>query len=224
MSNIICCEQSECPVCSVSYFQYIYNLALHKEYDEIERVNIERKLYRKKVLEEKLNHLNVDLKHYHYTKVEEENFEDVLALYNINASQPYEKNIDILIELKDWSLLNYYYDKEIRMDDWSAKFCKTQTLKERDRRSKKFLKMFFKQNPQFKEASERKGCHVLLLFDPMDTKKYRLQLNKDDDEDLNDYIERYPHNIVFLINRNPHDGKLVSKSHIMKKVNKFFDS
>ena len=218
MSDIICTEEKDCPICSNSFFSSIYAAALHKDYDYIEMVHNKRKIFRKKVLDEKIKHLNIDLKDFNYTEAEEENFNDVLEFYNINGSRSYENNIDIIIEIEDWFLLNYYYNKEIKDDDWVVKFCINDALKERDRRAEKFLKRFFKQNKQFKEVPERKGCHSLLFFNPTDTKKYNIYLNEDNNEDQNKFVELYPHKIVFLINRNPHDGKRVAKSYIRNRT------
>ena len=39
MSNINCSDES---ICSTSYFQKIFHLALHKKYDEIETINLKK--------------------------------------------------------------------------------------------------------------------------------------------------------------------------------------
>ena len=220
MNNIICNEEKDCLICSNSFFSSIYEAALHKNYDYIEMVHNKRKNFRKKVLEEKLKNLNIDIEIYNYKEMRQEDkyFEDILEFYDINCcSRSYEKNIDLITtELKDWYLLDYYYKKEIKNDDWIVEFSINDALKERDRRTEKFLKRFFKQNTEFKEVPERKGCHCLLFFNPADPKKYNLYINDDKDKDQDKFVESYPHKMVFLISRNPRDGKLISKAIIKK--------
>ena len=220
MSNIICCDQSECSICSNSYFQDTYNLALYKKYDEIEFINSQRKLYRQSLIEEKTKNLNVDIKTYDYKEMFQEDsyFEDSLEFYNINNSNTFLDNLDSLIKLRDWNLLDFYCKKQDKDDNWTTEFCKKSTLEERERRSKKFLKRFFKQNPQFKQVSERKGCHSLLFFNPVDLKSYSIYISNEKDEDQNKFIESYSHEIVFLNNRNPRDGKNVTRSFIKNAV------
>ena len=173
MSYIICTEAKDCPICSHSFFSYIHTAALHKDYDYIETILNKRKLYRKNVLDEKLKNLKIDIERYNYKEMrtETENFIYTLEFFGVDGSNSFSTNVDILIEVKDWHLLNFYYNQEDSNDDWVINFCIKEALKERDRRSEKFLKRFFKQNPQFKEVSERKGCHSLLFFNPADTKK-----------------------------------------------------
>ena len=220
MSNIICGDQSKCSICSNSHFQDIFNLALHKKYDEIELINSQRKLYRKCLIEEKTKNLNVDIKIYDYKEMFQEDsyFEDSLEFFNINNSNTFLDNLDSLIKLRDWHLLDFYCKKQDKDDNWITEFCKKESLKERERRTNKFLKRFFKQNPQFKRVTERKGCHSLLFFNPVDLKSYNIYINNDNDEDQSRIIESCSHEIVFLNNRNPRDGKLVTRSFIKNAV------
>ena len=220
MSNIICSDESKCFICSTSYFQKIYNLALHKKYDEIETINLKRKLYRQSLIKEKLGSLNIDIETYNYKEMRQEDsfFKDSLEFYNINNGNTFLDNLNSLIELKDWHLLNFYYKKEDDNDKSITEFCKIETLKERERRINKFLKIFFKRNPQFKQATERKCCHGLLLFNPFDLKTYKIYINDEKNEDQNKFIELYSQEIVFLNNKNTRDGKLVTRSFIKHEV------
>ena len=220
MSNINCSDESKCFICSTSYFQKIFNLALHKKYDEIETINLKRKLYRQSLIKEKLGSLNIDIETYNYKEMRQEDsfFKDSLEFYNINNGNTFLDNLNSLIELKDWHLLNFYYKKEDDNDKSITEFCKIEALKERERRINKFLKIFFKRNPQFKQATERKCCHSLLFFNPFDLKTYKMYINDEKNEDQNKFIESYSQEIVFINNKNPRDGKLVTKSFIKHEV------
>ena len=220
MLNIICCDESKCSICSTSYFQNVFNLALHKEYDEIETINLKRKFYRQSLIEEKLGSLNIDIETYNYKEMRQEDsfFEDSLEFYNINNGNTFLNNLNSLIELRDWYLLDFYYKKQDDNDKSITEFCKKETLKERERRTNKFLKRFFKQNPQFKQATERKGCHSLLFFNPFDLKTYNIYINDEKNENQNKFIESYSQEIAFLNNKNPRDGKLVTRSFIKHAV------
>ena len=220
MSNIICCDESKCSICSTSYFQNVFNLALHKEYDKIETINLKRKFYRQSLIEEKLGSLNIDIETYNYKEMRQENsfFEDSLEFYNINDGNTFLNNLNSLIELRDWHLLDFYYKKQDDNDKSITEFCKKETLKERERQTNKFLKRFFKQNPQFKQATERKCCHSLLFFNPFDLKTYNIYINDEKNENQNKFIESYSQEIAFLKNKNPRDGKLVTRSFIKHAV------
>ena len=220
MSNIICCDESKCSICSTSYFQNVFNLALHKEYDKIETINLKRKFYRQSLIEEKLGSLNIDIETYNYKEMRQENsfFEDSLEFYNINDGNTFLNNLNSLIELRDWHLLDFYYKKQDDNDKSITEFCKKETLKERERQTNKFLKRFFKQNPQFKQATERKCCHSLLFFNPFDLKTYNIYINDEKNENQNKFIESYSQEIAFLNNKNPRDGKLVTRSFIKHAV------
>ena len=220
MSNIICSNESKCFICSTSYFQEIFNLALHKKYDEIETINLKRKLHRQGLIKEKLGGLNIDIETYNYKEMRQEDsfFEDSLEFYKINNGNTFLDNLNSLIKLKDWHLLNFYYKKEDDNDKSITEFCKKETLKERERRINKFLKKFFKKCPQFKQATERKGCHSLLFFNPCDLKTYNIYINDEKNEDQNKFIESYPQEIAFLNNKNPRDGKLATRSFIKHAV------
>ena len=220
MSNIICSDESKCFICPTSYFQKIFNLALHKKYDEIETINLKRKLYRQSLIKEKLGSLNIDIETYNYKEMRQEDsfFKDSLEFYNINNGNTFLDNLNSLIELRDWHLLNFYYKKQDDNDKSITEFCKKETLKERERRTNKFLKRFFKQNPQFKQATERKCCHSLLFFNPFDLKTYNIYINDEKNENQNKFIESYSQEIAFLNNKNPRDGKLVTRSFIKHTV------
>ena len=220
MSNIICSDESKCLIYPTSYFQKIFNLALHKKYDEIKTINLKRKLYRQKLIKEKLGSLNIDIEIYNYKEMRQEDsfFKDSLEFFNINNDNTFLDNLNSLIELRDWHLLNFYYKKEDDNDKSITEFCKKETLKERERKTNKFLKKFFKQNPQFKQAAERKCCHSLLFFNPFDLKTYKIYTNDEKNECQNKLIESYSQEIAFLNNKNPRDGKLVARSFIKHAV------
>ena len=213
MTNINCSDES---ICSTSYFQDIFNLALHKKYDEIETINLKRKLYRQSLIEEKLGNLNIDIETYNYKEMRQEDslFKDSLEFYDINNGNTFSDNLDLLIKIKDWYLLNFYYKKEDDNDKSMTKFCKIEALKEREKKINKFLKKFLTINPQFKQATERKGCHSLLFFNPFNLKTYKIYTNDEKNEHQNELVESYSQEIAFLSNKNPRDGKLVARSFI----------
>ena len=220
MSNINCSDENKCSICSTSYFQDIFNLALHKEYDKIETINLKRKLYRQSLIKEKLGSLNIDIKTYNYKEMRQEDsfFEDSLEIFNINNGNTFLDNLNSLIKLKDWHLLNFYYKKEDDNDKSITEFCKKEALKERERKKNKFFKKFFKQNSQFKQATERKGCDCLLIFNIFDLNFLKIYINDERNEDQNKFIESCSHEIIFLNNKNPRDRKLVTRSFIKHKV------
>ena len=213
MSNINCSE-NDCPICSTSYFQDIFHLALHKKYDEIETINLKRKLYRQSLIKKLLG--NTDIEKYNYKEIGQEDslFENSLKLYNINNGNTFSDNLNSLIKIKEWYLLNFYYNKENDNDKSMTKFCKIEALKEREKKINKFLKRFLTVNPEFKQVKERKGCHSLLFFNPFDLKFYRIFTNDEKNEHQNELIESYSEEVAFLKNKNPRDGKLVAKSFI----------
>ena len=219
MSNKNCSDENECPICSTSYFKDIFHLALHKKYDEIENINLKRKLYRQSLIKKLLE--DIDIEKYDYKKLGQDDsiFENSLKLYDINNGNTFSDNLNSLIKVKEWYLLNFYYKKEEENDKSMTEFCKKESLKERERKKDKFLKKFFKRNPEFKQVTERKGCHSLLFFNPFDLKKtYSIYINDDNNEGQNKFIESYSEEIVFLKNKNPRDGKLVTKSSIEHSV------
>ena len=213
MSNINCSE-NDCPICSTSYFQDIFHLALHKKYDEIETINLKRKLYRQSLIKKLLG--NTDIEKYNYKEIGQEDslFENSLKLYNINNGNTFSDNLNSLIKIKEWYLLNFYYNKENDNDKSMTKFCKIEALKEREKKINKFLKRFLTVNPEFKQVKERKGCHSLLFFNPFGLKFYRIFTNDEKNEHQNELIESYSEEVAFLKNKNPRDGKLVAKSFI----------
>ena len=217
MSNINCSDES---IFSTSYFQKIFNLALHKKYDKIETINLKRKLYRQSLIKERLESLNIDIETYNYKEMRQEDsfFEDSLEFFNINDGNSFLDNLNLLIELRDWHLLNFYYKKQDDNDNSITEFCKKETLKEIERKKNKFLKNFFKRNPQFEQATERKGCDGLLFFNIFDSKFLKIYINDEKNEDQNKFIESYSHEIIFLNNKNPRDRKLVTRSFIKHKV------
>ena len=217
MSNINCSE-NDCPISSTSYFQDIFHLALHKKYDEIETINLKRKLYRQSLIKKLLG--NIDIEKYDYKEMKQDDslFENSLELYNINNSNTFSDNLNRLIKIKDWYLLNFYYKKEDDNDKSMTKFCKIEALKEREKKINKFLKKFLKQNSQFKQVTERKGCHTLLFFNPFDLKAYKIYTNDEKNKHQNELIESYSEEIAFLNNKNPRDGKLAARSFIKHTV------
>ena len=217
MSNINCSE-NDCPICSTSYFQDIFHLALHKKYNEIEAINLKRKLHRQSLIKKLLG--DIDIEKYNYKEIGQEDslFENSLELYDINNSNTFSDNLNRLIKIKDWYLLNFYYKKEDDNDKSMTKFCKIEALKEREKKINKFLKKFLTVNPQFKQVTERKGCHSLLFFNPFDLKTYKIYNNDEKNECQNKIVESYSEEIAFLNNKNPRDGKLVSKSFIKHMV------
>ena len=217
MSNINCSE-NDCPICSTSYFKDIFNLALHKKYDEIETINLKRKLYRQSLINKLLGNIDIEIYNYKEMRQEDSFFKDSLELYEINNSNTFSDNLNRLIKIKDWYLLNFYYKKEDDNDKSMTKFCKIEALKEREKRINKFLKKFLKKNSQFKQVTERKGCHGLLFFNPFDLKTYNIYINDEKNEDQNKFIELYSQEIAFLNNKNPRDGKLTTRSFIKHAV------
>ena len=217
MSNINCSDES---ICSTSYFQKIFKLALHKKYDKIETINLERKLYRQSLIKEKLGSLNIDLETYNYKEMRQEDsfFKDSLQSFNINDGNSFLDNLNSLIKIKEWYLLNFYYNKENDNDKSMTEFCKKEALKEIERKKNKFLKKFFKRNPQFEQATERKGCDGILFFNIFDLKFFKIYINDEKNEDQNKFIESCSHEIIFLNNKNPRDGKLTTKSFIKHKI------
>ena len=143
MSNINCSDES---IFSTSYFQDIFNLALHKKYDKIETINLKRKLYRQSLIKEKLGSLNIDIETYNYKEMRQEDsfFKNSLKIFNINDGNSFLGNLNSLIKLRDWHLLNFYYKKEDDNDKSITEFCMKEALKERERKTNKFLKKNFK--------------------------------------------------------------------------------
>ena len=217
MSNINCSE-NDCPICSTSYFQDIFHLALHKKYDEIETINLKRKLYRQSLIKKLLG--NIDIEKYNYKEIGQEDsiLQNSLELYDINNGNTFSDNLNSLIKIKEWYLLNFYYNKENDNDKSMTKFCKIEALKEREKKINKFLKKFLTVNPEFKQVTERKGCHSLLFFNPFDLKAYRIYTNDEKNEHQNELVESYSEEIAFLNNKNPRDGKLAARSFIKHTV------
>ena len=220
MSNIIYIDENKCSICSTSYYKDIFNLALHKEYDKIETINLKRKLQRQSLIKEKLGNLNIDIEAYNYKEMRREDsfFKDSLKLYNINNGNTFLDNLNSLIKLKDWYLLNFYYKKEDDNDKSITEFCMIEALKEREKRINKFLKKFLKKNSQFKQVTERKGCHSLLFFNPFDLKTYHIYINDEKNENQNKLVRSYSQEIAFFNNKNPRDGKLTTRSFIKHAV------
>ena len=217
MSNINCSE-NDCPICSTSYFKDIFNLALHKKYDEIETINLKRRLYRQSLIKKLLG--NIDIEKYNYKEIEQEDslFENSLELYNINNGNTFSDNLKSLIKKEDWYLLNFYYNKENANDKSMTEFCKIEALKEREKKTNKFLKKFLTANPEFKQVKERKYCHTLLFFNPFNLKTYKIYTNDEKNEHQNELVESYSQEIAFLSNKNPRDGKLAARSFIKHTV------
>ena len=217
MSNINCSE-NDCPICSTSYFQDIFHLALHKKYDEIEAINLKRKLHRQSLIKKLLG--DIDIEKYNYKELGQEDslFENSLELYDINNSNTFSDNLNRLIKIKEWYLLNFYYKKEDDNDKSMTKFCKIEALKEREKKINKFLKKFLTVNPEFKQVKEKKGCHSLLFFNPFDLKTYKIYTNDDKNEQQNKIVESWTEEIAFLNNKNPRDGKLAARSFIKHTV------
>ena len=217
MSNINCSE-NDCPVCSTSYFQDIFHLALHKKYDEIEAINLKRKLYRNSLIKKLLGDIDIEKYDYKEMKQDDSIFENSLELYNINNGNTFSDNLNSLIKVKEWYLLNFYYKKEEENDKSMTEFCKIEALKEREKKTNKFLKKFLLVNPQFKQVTKRKGCHSLLFFNPFDLKTYKIYTNDDKNEQQNKIVESWSEEIAFLNNKNPRDGKLAARSFIKHTV------
>ena len=215
MSNTNC-SKNDCPICSTSYFKDIFHLALHKKYDEIENINLKRKLHRQSLIKKLLG--DIDIEKYDYKELGQDDsiFENSLELYDINNSNTFSDNLNRLIKIKEWYLLNFYYKKEDENDKSMTKFCKIEALKEREKKINKFLKKFLKVNPEFKRVTERKGCHSLLFFNPFDLKTYKIYTNDDNNEGQNKFIESWTEEIAFLNNKNPRDGKLAARSFIKR--------
>ena len=84
-----------------------------------------------------------------------------------------------------------------------------------EKKIKKFIKNFFKDNKQFKEVSEVENCDAVLIFDKTNTKTYhivmRSELNKTKFPE-----QEYPMEIVYLKNKNPHDSRKVTRGIVMR--------
>ena len=217
MSNINC-SKNDCSICSTSYFQDIFHLALHKKYDEIEAINLKRKLYRQSLIKKLLGDIDIEKYDYKEMKQDDSIFENSLELYNINNGNTFSDNLNSLIKVKEWYLLNFYYKKEDDNDKSMTKFCKIEALKEREKKINKFLKRFLTVNPEFKQVKEKKGCHSLLFFNPFDLKTYKIYTNDDKNEQQNKIVESWTEEIAFLNNKNPRDGKLAARSFIKHTV------
>ena len=204
--------------CSASYFQDIFNLSLHKEYDKIETINLERKLHRESLIKKLLG--NIDIEKYNYKEMGQDDwqFENSLELYDINNVNTFSDNLNSLIKIKDWYLLNFYYNKENDNDKIMTEFCRIEALKERKKKANKFLEKFLKSNPQFKQVKERKNCHTLLFFNPFDLKTYKIYINDEKNKYQNEIVESYSQEIAFLKNKNPRDGKRASRSFIIHAI------
>ena len=213
MSNINCSE-NDCSICSTLYYKDIFHLALHKKYDEIESINLKRKLHRESLIKRLLGDIEIEKYNYKELGQDDSVFENSLNLYNINNSNTFSNNLNSLINAKEWHLLNFYYRKENDNDKSITKFCKIEALKEREKKINKFLKKFLKVNPEFKQVTERKGCHSLLFFNPLDSKFYRIYTNDEKNEHQDELVESWTEEIAFLINKNPRDGKHVARSFI----------
>ena len=212
MTNINCSDES---ICSTSYFQDIFNLALHKKYDEIETINLKRKLYRQSLIKKLLGDIDIEKYNYKEDTIQDDSvFIEYLDLYGIKNSNTFSDNLKRLIKVEDWHLLNFYLKSEDDNDKSMTKFCKIEALKEREKKINKFLKRFLTVNPEFKQVKEKKGCHSLLFFNPFDLKTYKIYTNDDKNERQNELVESYPQEIAFLNNKNPRDGKLVARSFI----------
>ena len=215
MTNINCSDES---ICSTSYFKDIFNLALHKKYDEIETINLKRKRYRQSLINKLL--VNIDIEKYNYKETMQEDsvFKDSLELYDINNGNTFSENLNSLIKVEDWYLLNFYLKSEDDNDKSMTEFCKIEALKERKRKTNKFLKEFLKRSPELKQVTERKGCHSLLFFNPFDLKTYSIYTNDEKNEHQNKLVESYSQEIAFLNNKNPRDGKHAARSFIKHTV------
>ena len=86
--------------------------------------------------------------------------------------------------------------------------------KVKQKQVKKYLKNFFKENPNFREVPERKGCHALLIFDEDNLQNHHLFLNDDSNQDITEAIETDILKVVYLINTNPRDSKSSSYGYI----------
>ena len=112
-----------------TYYKDIFNLALHKEYDKIETINLKRKLYRQSLIKERLE--NIDIKAYNYKEMRRDDsfFKDSLKLYNIDNGNTFSYNLNLLIKSKDFYLLNFYCKEEDDKDKIITEFCKIEAHK-----------------------------------------------------------------------------------------------
>ena len=145
----------------------------------------------------------------------EQIYKDYLEHIDIKPSEKYfDINVKNIISFHDEELLNYYLKQEIKNDFMTAHCAALKAKEEKERKNEKFINNFLKKNRQFYLVEKREGCHCLLFFAPCIPYKHNLYMNKDNSEEVNELIRRWPHKIFFLKNNNPRDWKNVSFSHI----------
>ena len=79
-----------------------------------------------------------------------------------------------------------------------------------DKRINKFLKNSLKENKQFYQVPERKGCHAILIFNKQFPVKCNIILNEEE-YNTEDKI------MFFLKNKNKHDSKSHTKTYINQR-------
>ena len=85
-------------------------------------------------------------------------------------------------------------------------------MEEEAKREKKVaavVKKVFKNSDirRYRETSTRKGADGVFLLDRTDLNNYIFALNEENNEHLNKCIENPDNVVIFLRNKNPHDGR-----------------
>ena len=77
----------------------------------------------------------------------------------------------------------------------------------------KNIKKFFKREREFKRVYTKEECDAILAFRKDDPKKYDMFLNATNSEEVN--MANY-FTIVYIKNKNPHNGKNQTKGYVKK--------
>ena len=87
---------------------------------------------------------------------------------------------------------------------------------------KRILK--YKENNKYRIVSTRKEADAILVFIRSDLTRYNIVLNEENNEHLNSYEHDDRISMIFLKNKNPHDGKKATVGDIIntEPVKKFY--
>ena len=186
---------SNCCICSNSFFQAVFKAALNLDDDFINETLKARRNYRLNFVSEKIKNFQFN---FTFEEFEIELYKDGLEALEINELKPFEDCVSNLINLKDYRLLNYYLKQELKMDIFSVDFAKREALKERERRTQKFIKKnFLKKINNINFVKKKKGCDCLLFFNPSYTQQHHLYINDVNDEKQKKIFRRMALRFVF---------------------------
>ena len=87
--------------------------------------------------------------------------------------------VDQLEQIQSLRILTLREEEEAPNHTYSPELA-TQSNK----RIKKILKKFFRENQQFKRVPERKVCNAILMLNPDDLKNYHMFINDDSNEEI----------------------------------------